>query len=238
MLDQQYITAASMYTGAPFGAAHQRRSTQPQETAGRTLLHQLGDPADPSRPGPPQVPDYRAYYGELKIRTTIDLPMQEAAQRAITEPPDRTEEPTASLVAIDNETGQVAPWSADRWSTVTRTTSRYPFNLATLVTASPDRRSSRSRSPSRLEHGYTPDSVFDSQPLGLVVPNSGGKEHFSVQNDGNQYSGPINLADATAASDNSVFTQLGLLPGRRHPNHVAGWSGGWGSARRCRATTR
>ena len=55
--------------------------------------------------------------------------------------------------------------------------------------------------------------MFDSKPLDLIVPNSGGKEHYMVKNFGNEYSGPISLASATDVSDNSVFTQLGLSPG-------------------------
>ena len=55
--------------------------------------------------------------------------------------------------------------------------------------------------------------MFDSKPLNLIVPNSGGKEHYHVKNDDNEYRGPITVAEATAQSDNSVFTQLGLSPG-------------------------
>ena len=33
-----------------------------------------------------------------------------------------------------------------------------------------------------------------------------------VNNFGNEYSGPITLADATTVSDNSVFTQVGMSP--------------------------
>ena len=36
---------------------------------------------------PARVAEYRAYYGGLKIRTTIDLPMQRAAEQAISRRP-------------------------------------------------------------------------------------------------------------------------------------------------------
>ena len=32
---------------------------------------------------PPNVAEYRAYYGGLKIRTTLDLDMQRAAEQAV-----------------------------------------------------------------------------------------------------------------------------------------------------------
>ncbi|MHB1834506.1 MAG: penicillin-binding transpeptidase domain-containing protein, partial [Solirubrobacteraceae bacterium] len=38
-------------------------------------------------------------------------------------------------------------------------------------------------------------------------------EIYRVRNYGNEYLGPIPLSEATAVSDNSVFTQLGLSPG-------------------------
>ncbi len=44
------------------------------------------------------------------------------------------------------------------------------------------------------------------------MPNSGGKEHFIVHNFGNTYAGTTTLAAATADSDNTVFTQVGLSP--------------------------
>src|SRR6201999_3501490 len=55
----------------------------------------------------PSVAGYRAYYGGLKIRTTIDLRMQDAAVEAIRENlPSGPGLPAASLVSIDNRTGQ------------------------------------------------------------------------------------------------------------------------------------
>ncbi len=72
-----------------------------------------------------------------------------------------------------------------------------------------------------LQRGFTPDSVIDSKPLNLIVPNSGGKEHYLVKNFGNEYSGPITLTDATAQSDNSVFTQVGLAVGTKRVARMA-----------------
>ena len=73
-----------------------------------------------------------------------------------------------------------------------------PFNLATQGQRQPGSAFKPFTLAVALEHGYGPDSVFDSKPLDLIVPNSGGKEHYYVQNFGNQYSGPMSLAAATA----------------------------------------
>src|SRR5262249_48919384 len=164
----------------------------------------------------PQVATYRAYYGGLKIRTTIDLPMQQAAEQAIYDNlPSGPGEPTASLVAIDNRTGQVRAMVGGPLVDGQQDFAKYPFNLATLGQRQPGSAFKPFTLAVALQHGYTPYSVIDSRPLDLIVPNSGGKEHYYVKNFGNEYSGPITLADATTVSDNSVFTQVGVSVGTR-----------------------
>ena len=162
----------------------------------------------------PSVAGYRAYYGGLKIRTTIDLPMQQAAQQAISQDlPSGPDMPAASLVAIDNRTGQVRAMVGGPLINGQEDFQKYPFNLATEGFRQPGSAFKPFTLAVALQHGYGPSSVFDSKPLDLIVPNSGGKEHYMVKNFGNEYSGPISLASATIVSDNSVFTQLGLSPG-------------------------
>ena len=162
----------------------------------------------------PQVAEYRAYYGGLKIRTTIDLPMQQAAEHAVSaELPSGSGYPAASLVAIDNKTGQVRAMMGGPLVNGVQDYAKYPFNLATEGHRQPGSAFKPFTLAVGLEHGYGPDSVFTSSPFTLTVPNSGGKEHYAVKNFANSYSGSISLAGATDVSDNSVFTRLGLSPG-------------------------
>ena len=182
---------------------------QPQEPAAAPYFTSWVTPQILKAVGP-----FRAYYGGLKIRTTIDLKLQEAAEQAITEElPTGAGEPTASLVSIDNATGQVRAMVGGPLVDGHQDYEQYPFNLATLGERQPGSSFKPFTLAVALQHGYTPDSVFDSKPLDLIVPNSGGKEHYHVHNDDNEYRGPITVAEATAQSDNSVFTQLGLSPG-------------------------
>ena len=61
---------------------------QPERADGGAVLHELAAPADPRGDGlghgvPASVAEYRAYFGGLKIRTTLDLKLQQAAEQAI-----------------------------------------------------------------------------------------------------------------------------------------------------------
>ncbi|MEO6857660.1 MAG: transglycosylase domain-containing protein [Solirubrobacteraceae bacterium] len=171
---------------------------------------------------PARVAEYRAYYGGLQIRTSIDLPMQQAAEQAITaELPSGPGQPTASLVAIDNRTGEVRAMVGGPLVNGQQDFERYPFNLATQGQRQPGSAFKPFTLAVALQSGYTPYSTIDSKPLNLIVPHSGGKEHFIVHNFGNSYSGPISLEEATAISDNSVFTQVGTAVGTRRIARMA-----------------
>jgi penicillin-binding protein 1A len=161
------------------------------------------------------VAEYRAYYGGLRIRTTLDLKLQQAADQAISEElPTGENLPSASLVAIDNKTGEVRAMVGGPIVSGEEDYSQYPFNLATQGHRQPGSSFKPFTLAMALQYGgYGPDSVIDSAPQDFIVPNSGGKEHFIVHNFGNTYSGPITLAGATDISDNTVYSQVGIHTG-------------------------
>jgi penicillin-binding protein 1A len=215
MLEQRYITRRQYEYG--------RR--QPPPTSAELLV-----PSEPSaapyfaswvapqiihaleRSGmPAAVAQYKAYYGGMKIRTTLDLKMQAAADQAIEQelPYSGPNSPVASLVTIDNATGEVRAMVGGPIVDGHEDYSRYPFNLATEAERQPGSALKPFTLAVALEHGFGPGSVFESAPLDIVVPHSGGREIFHVRNFGNQYSGPITLQEATDVSDNSVFERLG-----------------------------
>jgi penicillin-binding protein 1A len=171
---------------------------------------------------PANVAEYRAYYGGLKIRTTLDLQLQQAAEQAISqELPTGEGLPSASLVAIDNKTGEVRAMVGGPIINGREDFSQYPFNLATASERQPGSAFKPFTLAVALQHGYGPDSIIDSAPQNFIVPNSGGKEHFPVRNFGNTYSGPITLAEATAISDNTVFAQVGIHVGTKNVAKMA-----------------
>jgi penicillin-binding protein 1A len=163
---------------------------------------------------PQKIAEYRAFYGGLKIKTTIDLPLQQAAQQAIdAEFPPGTNGPTAALVAIDNQTGEVrAMVSGDGdWN-------QSQFNLAADSERQPGSAFKVFTLAEALATGeYGPDSLVDSAPQNILfkAPHIKPLQHFIVHNFGNTYSGPITLQEATDISDNTVFAQVGMHVGTK-----------------------
>jgi penicillin-binding protein 1A len=164
------------------------------------IIHALGD--DP----------FKAYYGGLKIRTSLDLDMQHAAEQAISNvlPQDGTL-PTASLVAIDNHTGEVRAMVGGPILNGQEDFKHQPFNIATEGHRQPGSSFKPFTLAVALRSGISPDSTWTSAPADFIVPNSGRKEHFSVHNFANSYSGSNTLAGATTVSDNSIYSRVGIV---------------------------
>ena len=80
---------------------------------------------------PARIAEYRAYFGGLKIRTTLDLKLQAAAEQAIAgELPTGEGLPSASLVAIDNKTGEVRAMVGGPIVNGSEDFAHHPFNIA------------------------------------------------------------------------------------------------------------
>ncbi len=167
---------------------------------------------------PAKLAAYRAYYGGLKIRTTIDLKLQDAAQQVVNEElPAGSGGPTAALVAIDNHTGQVRAMVSGNGDYAAS-----PFNLATEGLRQPGSSFKLFTLATALSTGeYGPGSVIDSHALDVPFSTKQGEGHFVVHNFGNTYSGPITLQEATDISDNTVFAQVGLHLGTRRIRRTA-----------------
>jgi penicillin-binding protein 1A len=217
MLQQGYLTRAQYEIAVAKPIVGEADLQLPQEPAAAPyftswLRPQILRAMGLGRGVPANVAEYRAYYGGLKIKTTLDLRMQQAADQAIAqELPYHPGGPVASLVAIDNATGEVRAMVGGPIVNGQEDYQQYPFNLATEGERQPGSAFKPFTLAVALESGYTPSSVFLSAPALYIVPNSGGKEVFSVHNFGDTYSGPITLQEATDVSDNSVFSRLGIL---------------------------
>jgi penicillin-binding protein 1A len=225
MLDQRYITPEQYNQALNEPLPVQTDIQQPAEPSAAPyftswLRPQILDAV--GRGASQNVAEYRAYYGGLKIHTSLDLSLQHAADQAIEQIlPFGPGEPAVSLVAIDNHTGEVRAMVGGPIVNGQEDYQQYPFNLATQGHRQPGSAFKPFTLAVALEDGISPYSTWVSAPQDFIVPNSGGKEHFYVHNFGNQYSGVTTLQSATDYSDNSVFAQVGIRVGTDHVAKMA-----------------
>jgi penicillin-binding protein 1A len=157
----------------------------------------------------------RAFTGGLKIRTTLDLDMQRAAEEAINGYLPGPGGPTAALVAIENSTGEVRAMVGGR------NYNESPFNLATEGERQPGSSFKVFDLAAALQDGISPGSVWSSHVKTFLVPGTHGKEKFVVHNDEGSYSGSNTLTGATAFSDNSIYAEVGLKVSTHRIAHLA-----------------
>src|SRR3954452_11998529 len=140
--------------------------------------------------------------GGLKVTTSLDSDLQDAAVQAIG---GRLAGigPSASLVAIDNKTGEVKAMVGGS------DFEHRPFNLATNGHRQPGSSFKPFTLIGALEKGVSPDRTFASAPRCYPVPHSKG-EKFCPKNYNDAYAGVTTLTGATVTSDNSVFAELGV----------------------------
>jgi penicillin-binding protein 1A len=140
--------------------------------------------------------------GGLKVTTSLDSDLQDAAEQAIR---GRLAGigPSASLVAIDNKTGEVRAMVGGS------DFERHPFNLATNGHRQPGSAFKPFTLIGALEKGVSPGRTFSSAPHCYRVPHSAG-EKFCPKNYNDAYAGVTTLQNATVTSDNSVFAEVGV----------------------------
>ena len=149
----------------------------------------------------------RAFAGGLKIKTTLDLGLQRAAEQSIDDYLAYSGDPSASLVAIENSTGEVRAMVGGR------NYDESPFNLATEGERQPGSSFKAFDLAAALEDGISPDSEWPSKEKTFYVHGPHGIEKFVVHNDEGAYTGENTLTGAIAYSDNSIFAEVGLKVG-------------------------
>jgi penicillin-binding protein 1A len=154
----------------------------------------------------------KVFAGGLKVRTTIDPELQDAAESAIVGRLAGVG-PDAALVAIKNSTGEVRAMVGGS------DFNARPFNLATNGHRQPGSAFKPFILARALDDGIDPNSTWTSAPQQIPFEGKKGPELFKVSNYEDSYLGAASLWSATATSDNSVFAQLGM---KVKPKRVAG----------------
>jgi penicillin-binding protein 1A len=157
----------------------------------------------------------RAFRSGWKVRTTLDIDLQAAAERAVRTYMTNPSGPTASMVVMDNDSGAVRAMVggsdyADR-----------PFNLATQGQRQPGSAFKPFVLAAAIRRGISPGSTWSSRKKVFDVPGTHGKEKFVVNNYEGNYTGVTDLASATTFSDNSVYAEVGFKTGFRNIAHMA-----------------
>jgi penicillin-binding protein 1A len=148
--------------------------------------------------------------GDLKIKTTIDPELQAAAEQAIAGRLGAIG-PAASLVAIENKTGEIkAMVGGSDYSS-------NGFNLATNGHRQPGSAFKPFILVRALADGISPEQTYVSEPKTFDLATG----PFEVANYEDNYYGIESLRTATATSDNSVYAELGLKLGTRRVARMA-----------------
>ena len=155
----------------------------------------------------------RVFGGGLKITSSLDPELQAAAEQAIQGRLGGIG-PSASLVMIENKTGEVKAMVGGN------DFEDKPFNLATNGHRQPGSAIKPFILAAALEDGISVNSVWTSGPKVFPVPGSK-QEKFRVENYEGAYNGSISLGNALIKSDNSVFAEVGLKVGPRKVSRMA-----------------
>jgi penicillin-binding protein 1A len=150
----------------------------------------------------------QAFEGGLTVKTTLDLGLQDAAERAVNKYLPLGG-PSAAVVAIDNKSGEVRAMVGGR------DYAERPFNLATQGQRQPGSSIKPFILASALKKGFGAGSLWPSRKRVFTVPGTKGREKFVVNNFESKYAGTQTLAGGLTYSDNSVYSTVGIKVGTK-----------------------
>jgi len=140
----------------------------------------------------------KVFGGGYRVYTTINLQLQKLARTAIHKWLSDPNGPQAALVALDPTTGAVlAMYGGNNFHAS-------QFNLAVQGERQPGSSFKPFVLATALKQGISPLTTFKSGPVSIFL----GNKYWYVHNFEGESLGPIDIATATAVSDNTVFAQL------------------------------
>jgi penicillin-binding protein 1A len=151
--------------------------------------------------------------GGLKIHTTIDPRLQNAARDAINSTLVTPGDPSSAIVATDPRNGYVRAMASSGGY------GQSQFNLAAQGSRQPGSSFKTMVLLTAIRQGIDPTSTtYNSHPINITdAPWGSPASPLKVATYSDSYGGTMNLVKATVTSDNSVYIQLDLDVG---PNNV------------------
>ncbi|MGH2746962.1 MAG: transglycosylase domain-containing protein [Actinomycetota bacterium] len=165
------------------------------------------------------------FQGGLRIHTTVDLDMQDAAEEAVKAVLPNGSDPYASLVAVEPDTGRVRAMVGGRdWFARPKKDPYGKLNLAILAepglgpkqtgrtAAGTGRQAGSAFKPfalaAAIQDGVSLSQRYDASSS-KVFPNADAGNDWTVQNyEGGSFGKSLSLLEATVSSVNVVYAQL------------------------------
>lgn len=144
------------------------------------------------------------YRGGIRVRTTLDLNMQKAAEKAVSSTLNKGGDPSAALVALNPVTGEILAMVGGRDFKTQQ------FNVAVQGKRQPGSAFKPFVLLSALDQGVSPEQTFACGPASFTVP---GGQVWKVTGAGGGRTGLMRLREATEKSVNSVYAKLILETG-------------------------
>ena len=162
-----------------------------------------------------KLTDQQIFGGGLTIRTTLDMRLQDLAEKAITSTLDREDDPEAAIVSIDTNGNLRAMVGGRVVNSIERARG---FNFATMQRSDGQvngRQAGSAFKPFTLAafvaEGKSVKSSFTAPPL-LEIPSRQCKNedgsNWKIHNFDNDGYGTLDVIDATKKSANTVYAQM------------------------------
>jgi len=141
--------------------------------------------------------------GGLKITTTLDLTLQDEAQKIVSEEVDKTENlgiSNGAAIVLDPTNGQVLAMVGSRDYFSTKTDGN--FNVVTQALRQPGSSIKPITYLAAIKKGWTAATMIMDTPV--TFPGTGGQKDYSPQNYNGKFNGPMSLRNALGNSINST----------------------------------
>lgn len=139
------------------------------------------------------------FKGGLRVYTTLDPKMQQAAEEAIAKVLDKPDDPSAALVALEPRTGYIRALVGGKDFNTQK------FNLAVQGHRQAGSAFKTFVLAAAIDQGTSPDKVYQSSPVTIKLPIKNWEVHNYTEGSGGE---PMTVREGTVRSVNAVYARL------------------------------